>query len=477
MKIFFRQQSFVIILSLIVTLGSASAHLLRAQSATPTPPPATTVDTAKGKNPIIIIPGLAGSELINGENEKIVWFSAQRAKDDDLRLPVSPSLARNRDSLRARDILRKVEFLKFLPDIEIYEKLIEALEKRGGYTEGKWDAPPKTGYQDTFYVFPYDWRRDNVENARLLVQKVEALKRKLGRPDLKFNIISHSMGGLIARYAAMYGNADLPAGTPKPTWTGARSFNKIFLLGTPNQGSVEALDSLLNGFSILGGFNLPFIQSLSKFDIFTIPSIYQLLPHKGTTALYDENLKPLDIDFFDIKNWEKYNWSPIQDEDFTKKFTPTEVKYARAYLIAVLTRARRFHEALAANTMEKTPVFLYLIGAECKDTLGAAVIYRDEKKNRWRTIFKDNSFERSNGEKVSDEDLKKVMYELGDGIVTRRSLAAKDLSARGNKKVLPITSEISICEAHRKLVSSPDVQDKLFSLLQESVAAATKAQK
>lgn len=472
MKIFFRRKSLAAFFCLL--LAFSSANFIQAQNPTPTPPVS---NIPKGKTPIIIIPGLTGSELVNSKNQEIVWFKPQRAKDDDLRLPISPNLTRNRDSLRPRDIIRKVEFFKFLPEIEIYERLIDSLEKRGGYTEANWDSPTEGAYQDSFYVFPYDWRLDNVENARLLVQKIEALKRKLGRTDLRFNVIAHSMGGLIARYAAMYGAVNLPAGRPKPTWAGARNFNKIFLLGTPNAGSVQALEPLVNGFSFIGGgFNIPFVQNLSKFDVFTIPSMYQLLPHKGTTTVYDENLKPMNIDFFDIKTWEKYNWSALQDDDFSKKFSAAEVRNAKAYLIAALSRARRFQEALDANTLEKTPVSMYLIGAECKDTLGSIVVYQDAKKNRWRTLFKADSFERGTGEKVTSDELKKVIYEMGDGTVTRRSLAAKDL-ANLNKNVLPITAEISICEGHTKLVTSPDVQDKLFTLLLNGEATVTNAQK
>ncbi|MBA2333969.1 MAG: hypothetical protein H0V90_03420, partial [Blastocatellia bacterium] len=137
----------------------------------------TPAKAPEGKAPIIIIPGVAGSELVNGKNQELVWFRPQRAKDDDLRLPISPNLLRNQDSLRPRDIVRGVQFLKFLPHIEIYEKLIDSLEKRGGYREAKWDTATKADFQDTFYVFPYDWRRDNVENARLLVRQVDTLKR------------------------------------------------------------------------------------------------------------------------------------------------------------------------------------------------------------------------------------------------------------------------------------------------------------
>ncbi|MBJ6962393.1 esterase/lipase family protein, partial [Vibrio cholerae] len=79
----------------------------------------------------------------------------------------------------------------------------------------------------------------------------------------KFNIISHSMGGLVARYAAMDGGADIPASRPKPNWSGARHMDRIFLLGTPNEGSLSALEALLNGVDYIAGINLPWVQNLS----------------------------------------------------------------------------------------------------------------------------------------------------------------------------------------------------------------------
>ncbi len=88
-----------------------------------------------GKNPIIIIPGLTGSELINSKTGETVWFKAQRSKDDDIRLPISSlDMSQNKDLLVAGDVIRGVQFLKILPEIEIYQKLIEALEARGGDT-------------------------------------------------------------------------------------------------------------------------------------------------------------------------------------------------------------------------------------------------------------------------------------------------------------------------------------------------------
>ncbi len=412
------------------------------------------------KAPIIIIPGLTGSELVNDETGELVWFKPSRSKDDDIRLPISPVLVRNRDKLVPKDIIRAVQFAKWLPEVEIYSELINALEKRAGYVEGKWDDPPEKGYESTFYVFAYDWRRDNVENARSLVQKIESLKRKLGKPDLKFNIVAHSMGGLISRYAAMYGNADISKGM-KPNWAGAKHLDRIFLLGTPNEGSIAALDAMLNGYSYFGrGINIPFVRDISRFDVFTIPSMFELLPQNGALRIFDENLKPLKIDLYDPKTWDEYGWNIWDDNDFRKKFDFIEQEQARPYFRVVLRRAKDFQAALNASSNIKPPVSFYLIGAECKDTLDAAVLYR--KKDRWKLIFSPDSFERSDGTKVPEEQVRRLIIGGGDGVVPISSLKAEH---SGGPKNLPVAGELHQCESHAKLVTNPDIQDRLFALL------------
>ena len=426
----------------------------------------------KGRDPIIIIPGLTGSELVNSRTGEEVWFKARRAKDDDIRLPISPVLSRNRDNLVPRDIIRSVKFFSFLPETEIYERLINSLETRGGYREARWATATRADAKDTFFVFAYDWRRDNVENARLLIRQIETLKRRLRQPNLKFNVVAHSMGGLIARYAAMYGNTELPASNPRPTWAGARHFNKIFLLGTPNEGSILSINALLNGFSYIGGgLNLPFIQNISRFDVFTIPSIYQLLPHEGSFFAYDEDLKPLQLDPYDPAVWEKYNWAIWQDDDFAKKFTPLEQRNARPYFLAALSRAKRFQAALDANTSEKVPVSFYLVGADCKETQNALLLVRDDKKNRWDTRFKADSFTNARGDKITGEQIKTLLFTMGDSVVPKRSLGAETL-AKVRKAVLPVVSELFQCEGHSKLVTNPEIQDKLFVLLDGDVTGA-----
>jgi pimeloyl-ACP methyl ester carboxylesterase len=429
---------------------------LRAQA------PTTTV---QGKEPVIIIPGLTGSELINSKTGERVWYKSKRSKDDDLRLPISPTL-RNHDNLVPGDIMRTIRVIKLLPETEIYERLINALETRGGYKEGKWKNPPSDGYQDTFYVFPYDWRLDNVENARLLLQQIDQLRRMLRKPNLKFNIIAHSMGGLIARYAAMYGNADIPAGALRPTWAGAKYFDKIFLLGTPNEGSVGTLNSLLNGFSYVGGgVNIPFVQNVDRFDVFTIPSAYQLLPHEGTLLAYDEKLQPINIDIYDPKTWEEYDWAIWQDSRFTKKLSALEQRNARPFFEAALARAKRFQGALDADGGVKIPVSFYRMGADCKETENALLIIRDEKNDKWRTIFKPGAFTAGDGTKLTEAQLKPVLLTMGDGVVTKSSLTGSTLAGHGIRISFSAVEDLYQCESHSKLVTNPEIQDKLLTIL------------
>jgi pimeloyl-ACP methyl ester carboxylesterase len=375
---------------------------------------------AQGNNPVILIPGLSGSELRNKLTGERIWFKTLKPKSEDIRLPISNDVAKLGDDIEPGDILRNIK-LGPISVTDVYGGFVKAMELRAGYLEEKWDDPGPEAYHDSLYVYAYDWRLDNIENARRLVRKVEALKKKLGKPNLKFDIVSHSMGGLIARYAAMYGDADLPPGNiaPKPTWAGAKHFDKIVLLGTPNEGSVTSLSTLVGGFT-LGGvqIDLPFFQDTSKFTAFTIPTAYQLLPAPGTLRAFDDRLEPIEIDLYDPKTWTKYGWNPLDDKEFADEFSIAERKIAPAFFASSLARAKRLYEALSAPSGKNPGVSFHLVGSDCRTALDAVVIYRDRDSNKWKTIFRPKGFTRSDGTKITDEELKKIMMAAGDDVVT-----------------------------------------------------------
>ncbi len=108
-----------------------------------------------------------------------------------------------------------------------------------------------------YYIFPYDWRQDNVVTARKLDALIEQIRKDYGDPRLKVDIVAHSMGGLITRYYIQYGVADVLDDNEFPAnFAGADKIRTAVLLGTPNLGSVSALHSLLAGYHV-GGQAIP----------------------------------------------------------------------------------------------------------------------------------------------------------------------------------------------------------------------------
>jgi pimeloyl-ACP methyl ester carboxylesterase len=422
----------------------------------------------KGRLPVIIIPGLIGSELINKNTGDKVWFDLGRAKDDDMRLPISSKLSENHDNLVPGDILREIQLIRLTPKIDIYQKLLDSL-KNDGYAEGKLDDPAENGFTDTFYVFPYDWRLDNVENAHILLEKLDILRSKTNRPDLKVNIVAHSMGGLIARYAAMYGKADLTRQRMRPTWKGASYFNNIMLVATPNGGSLSSLNSMLNGFSLFGSgkINLPFVQNLSKYDLFTIPSIYQLLPPTALVRAFNGDLKPIKVDVYNPATWEKYGWTAYTDDKFNEKFNAAEQKQAKAYFRAVLARARLFQMALDAKPTGKSPIPTFYLGSECKPTIDGMIIHKDKKQDRWKTQFEADSFTKSDGTKVTKEELEKILYSPGDGVVPKRSLISSLLTfgKLKNPESAIINDLTIVCGEHNRLTGDAIIDQSLRGVL------------
>jgi hypothetical protein len=407
---------------------------------------------------------------------------------DGLSLPTTPDLAANRDELVAARIVEAARLAKIAPEVYVYHHLLRALEDYGGYREGEWDNPPEGGDQDTFYVFPYDWRRDNVESARLLARRVEALKLKLGRPDLRFNVVAHSMGGLVARYAAMYGDRDLPAAgvEPRPDWAGANFVSKIFMFGTPNGGSMEALSVLLEGYSVTEGLRrrVHLLNKLSREDVMTAPSIFQLLPHGGHARFLDASLRPVAVDLYDPAAWRRYGWSAANDPAFREAYARGEARGQEAptgrgtladldaYFEAVLARARRFHEALDApgSAAAEAPVKLFAFGGDCEETLAAPVILRDEKAGRWVTLTRPTTLRGEDGRKLPRSSVVHAMYAPGDGRVTRDSLMGLGLGVGARASALyetplPVAYAAFACDLHSDLQNNKTLQDNALTLL------------
>jgi pimeloyl-ACP methyl ester carboxylesterase len=431
-----------------------------------------------GKRPVIIIPGILGSELINSKTGEKVWPSAFRTADDGL--PMTPDLVSNHDDLVPGKIVETVRLARILPEVFVYRDLLEALRHYAGYRDGDWNNPGTDGDKDTFYVFAYDWRQDNVANARELIRQIERLKEKLQRPDLRFNIVAHSMGGLIARYAAMYGNTDLPGDNEEihPTWAGAAHINKIVMIGVPNEGSADAFATLIEGYSITEGLRrrVPLLNKLTAEDSISSPALFQLLPHGSAVRFLDENLKPVQIDLYDPEVWKHYGWSPISNPDFRRRYSArrggegARLQSLDAYFVAVLKRAQRFHQTLDASSLVNPPVSLMAIGGDCEETLNSPVILHDAKRDRWLTLIRPREYRTTNGSRITQAQVTEAMYAPGDGRVTRASLLGADLSksskeSSADNSGLGLTYAVFGCDLHGHLQRNKTLQDNALTAI------------
>ena len=448
-----------------------------------------------GKRPLIVVPGILGTRLRQKSGE-VVWPARFGPAKASLSLPIAdPSRPIENDELETDGIVEQAKFFRLGPEIQFYSELLTTLDRFGGYRRGDIDHPSADGYQDTFYVFAYDWRKDNVYSGRELARAIKRLKQTFHRPDLKFDIVSHSMGGLVSRYALMYGDADLPAqGQLTPDWSLARDVSRLFMFGTPNQGSLDALSTLINGYSVLGT-NWPQLKLLSVLDadtVFTSPSVYQLLPHEGSRWLLDENLTPSGESLFEVETWRKYSWSVAFDASYKARETrnlhkeekrllkqkdPTaedklealrekferEQRAREPFLKSALARARRFHQALDVNTKLPPGLSYIVFGGDCEETLQSAVVRNI--KGEWKTFFR---VSRGLGNSHLRSIAAKEMFSPGDGRVTRQSLFGIPLDRQGKHglSTLPTPAHaVFACEWHGDLPLASVLQDNLLTIL------------
>jgi len=426
-----------------------------------------------GKTPIIVIPGMLGSRLVNKRTGEKVWPRAH-PKEEDLRLPVSPDLKGNRDDVVATDVVEAAKLGFPIPEVKVYEELTDALANHAGYKRGSIDDPQPGGDSDTFYLFAYDWRRDNVEAAQLLAEKIARLKQKLRRPDLRFNLIAHSMGGLIARYYLMYGGADvLTRAGAQVTWAGAADIDKLILVGSPNEGTMQSLQALVEGFPVAKG-GLGFFGEVEADTVFAMPAAFQLLPHRGSQEFYDGNLQPVSVNLYEVEAWRRYRWSifdPAYRRSLAKKvqkaFGPDWQRHfdahlaeREAYLKVVLVRACLFSEALDKKADLANPLKVFIFAGDCEPTLRAALIL--EEGGQTKTIFRPHQA-KSKGNALTQPQVEARLFEPGDGRITRRSALAvshdDSISDRSN-----LSFTIFGCEIHGDLPNNPTFQDNLLSI-------------
>src|SRR4030095_1225211 len=209
------------------------------------------------------------------------------------------------------------------------------------------------------------------------------------------------------------------------------------------------------------------------------PAVFQLLPNRYSARILDEDLKSRPVDFYDPETWKRYGWSRINDPEFRQRYArehPNEDALAKldGYLVAVLHRAKRFHEALDALPVGAPPVVLLAVGGDCEETLRAPLLLRDEKRNRWVTVIRPRDYTTSTGKRMKKQQVTEAMYAPGDGRVTRSALLGSNLPGTPNNSALgsplALTYAVFGCDLHGQLQRNKTLQDNaLTAIVSEAV--------
>ena len=181
---------------------------------TPTPSPTPPPPTTPQRRPLIFVPGIAGSRLDDALGTKI-WpppdkleFAKPTSPSGFTRISLDPSAFFASSSIVVPDVIRIYEQESDPAKSNIYSLFLSALTARGGYVEyqvtkpemrtaGGCDLSQKAN-TPTLFVFAYDWRKSNEENAALLSSYVRCVQ-KLYDDNTDVDIVAHSQGGPLAR--------------------------------------------------------------------------------------------------------------------------------------------------------------------------------------------------------------------------------------------------------------------------------------
>jgi hypothetical protein len=400
--------------------------------------------------PAVFVPGILGTELVGPDGPH--WLSLGNAVGyHDLALPLSLPHFDSRDTLKPAGLLGVDAVLPRLFGFTEYADVMALLE-RAGFRRDR--APGETGA--AHHVYSYDWRRDLVESARGLGQALEELAVRRGDPDLRVNVVAHSMGGLLARYYLRYGDA-LPGGPV--TWAGARRVRHLILVATPNAGGIPALEALLNGSRV--GFSN---TTLASTVIERMPAVYQLLSPAGVPALIDGRGDPVDADLHDPTTWERFGWGCYGTQPRRRRTEPPagDADQRRAFLRAALAAAREFHAALSRPPETPCPARVVVLGGDCLPTLGRAVVAEQPGKPP--------RFEPATRDEVHR------MLEAGDGRVTRASALASHLPGAEDHETggLPEVSHVFFGAAdHHGIYREPTFQSLILRVLLRPAPRAT----
>lgn len=486
-----------------LTANDANTNLIAVTSATLELQPI--VASVPVLEPVIFIPGMAGSTLFVDGNDRWPGGSSKQKRAD---LEYQPGPERR---VTARDALREVAAFGFDPE-QIYSpildelrlpKLVRRIPGPGlvrPYEEYRHQDPAArslTGCitsgatKPTLFVFPWDWRRSLTETTGQLESYVACI-RKIHGYDTPIHLLAHSMGGLVGRHYLL---------------SDPGAITHFISVGSPYLGAPKTLYSMTTG-DLLEGFLGALKQ---RYSLISLKHLMELTRHfKGVheilpTLAYFNFVGPLAPDLGKTpllvgRLYPPLPTSPADHARFTTAFD--EVLFADSKPVAqnvtTLTRAMtdwsqdttraRYHHAYASEqktTLQVTirgdviPGLLTWVGRRAAVlaldlAIDAAVPGLSELASYVVEEF-------AEGVLIPSRRVTTSGSEYGDGTVpahssmrirpTGSSTVPRNLNAPGAelKRVTPGTTDLPGELGHNEMLGNRELLEYIFSILQPDV--------
>jgi pimeloyl-ACP methyl ester carboxylesterase len=409
--------------------------------------------------PIVLIPGILGSRLARSDTGLELWPGNTRklltSRYLDLALRIDPVTLEPLD-----DGLVPSGLFDAAVGQDFYGAIVRTLSGVGGYQLSE-PGDPVLLQKARLYVFTYDWRQDSVVNVRRLDAFIEQIRHDYGDAALRVDVVAHSMGGLLVRYLQRYGTNDVLDDNAFPvTGVGVGKLRRIVMLGTPNQGTVTAVHKFLNGYRVA-------FSSLPIEGVATMPGMFQLFPHPLVDWITTIDGRPLERDLFDVQLWRRFQWS-IFDPRVQRRMRSEPGVWAdqvvfERWFEKRLERARRFVWSLMVPTGDVQLIEPLLFGGNCVPTPRHLVIEEVDGDSVARLRPEQIL------EPVPGVDYEALMFEPGDGSVTKSSLLGLQRLHPSIPRHEYVNVELDraffICERHEGLTGNVHFLDNMLHFL------------
>lgn len=422
------------------------------------------IGTDDSNTPLILIHGSLGSKLRDKSTAEEVWPGNLK----DLIFSNYKNLANQikPNSLEVDyTVIESYAIFDSYSGLSMYDDIIKTLAEYGGYQITGINQAAHAGR--SLYVFHYDWRQDNVHNAQLLAQFInQVLSQHADHHQV--DVVAHSMGGLILRYYQRFGELDvLPAlmsaaettAEPIKAHSQADNIRHAIFLGTPQLGTVKAIDRLKSGFD----FNL---RNIPVEVQITMPSIYQLLPHPSSHWAADPAGNHVEIDLYDPMLWQQNQWAIFDPAVIGRIIKHAESEAAGQQQVVLLQqffshqlkRAKAFWLALSPEYDVEQEGFV-VMGGSCKETLTRLIVDGTTDQLTVQT-----NLNKDHGDVALQ---KSILFEPGDGQVSKSSLLGQiyNKSSHHMLKTVNIKYPVFVCENHINLTKNITFQDNLLHVL------------